>query len=98
MYLKFQTLSFTFFLLQYLLCLLEIQREHMGYQEMDESAPSRGRVQLGKNSKMWRTDISEHKQHCCEKRELGLLKAHMDSCSKYSLKVKGAPLGRNIFG
>lgn len=94
MYLKFQTLNFTFFLLQHLPSLLEIQREHMGYQKMDESVPSRGRVQLGKNSKIWRTDINEHKQYCCEKTELGLLKAPMNSCSKYSLKVKGAPLGR----
>lgn len=97
MYLKFQILSFTFFLLQYLPSLIEIQREHMGYQELDESRPSRGRVQLGKNSKIWRRNISEHKQSCCEQRELGLLKADVNSYSKYSLKVKGAPLGRKIF-
>lgn len=28
------------------------------------------------------------------RRELGLLKAHKNTYSKYSLKVKGAPLGR----
>lgn len=85
---------FTFFLLQYLPSLLAIQREHIGYQEMDESVPSRGRAQLGKNFKIWRADINEHKQYCCEKRELGVLKAHMNSYSKCSLKVKGGSFGQ----
>lgn len=98
MYSKLKILfSAFFFLLQYLPSLLEIQEEHIGYQEMDGLVPSRGIVELGKNFKIWRTDIIEHKQYCCEKRELGVLKAHMNSCSKYSLKVKGAPLGRKIF-
>lgn len=91
---KISKLFFFFFLLQYLPSLLEIPPEYVSYQKMAEWVPSRGRFQLGKIPRYGEQVSVNINDTAVWRRELRLLKAHINTYSKYSLKVKGAPLGR----